>query len=80
MSKALNDRLKILKYLREEGPLTTIFARETLGIMHPGGRVQELRKQGYNILTYECVESDASKTQHRVAKYVLMNKRESAND
>jgi hypothetical protein len=58
----LSQRQKILEWLRQN-PLTTIEARQLLGIMHPAGRVQELRELGYNIITYK---------EHRVARYVLL--------
>lgn len=71
-----NDRAAqrkiILDTLRERS-LTTIEARERFGIMHPGGRVLELRKQGYNIITHWANENDASGQIHRVAHYILIS-------
>tara|TARA_R110000868_G_scaffold380784_4_gene647021 strand:+ start:17616 stop:17870 length:255 start_codon:yes stop_codon:yes gene_type:complete len=80
MTVASNDRLKILSYLRAHGSLTTLAARNELGIMHPGGRVHELRKQGFNIVTYDEVEIDPANVEHCVAKYALFNKKEEVND
>lgn len=31
------------------GQVTTVFAREELGVMHPASRVRELRERGYEI-------------------------------
>jgi hypothetical protein len=63
---------QLLAALRK-APLTTIAAREQEGIMHPGGRVSELRKDGYPILTHWSIEVDAAGQAHRVARYVLLN-------
>jgi hypothetical protein len=60
----------------QKGPLSTLEAREIEGIMHPGGRVLELRKDGYSIITHRSVEIDAAGQSHRVARYVLLNKRQ----
>ncbi len=66
---------KLILYVLSHGSLTTLEAREKLGIMHPGGRISELRKRGHNIITHWTTETDASGQAHRVARYVLMNKR-----
>ena len=55
----------------QRGPLTTVQAREGLGILHPGGRVLELRKLGYRIETQSRTEFDSHGRPHRVASYVL---------
>ena len=65
------QRTRILDWLRRES-LTTLQAREHLDIMHPAGRVKELRKQGFNIMTYWTIEA-----KHRIAKYVILAKVES---
>lgn len=72
---AHNQRLEILKWFRTHNSLTTLEARNELGIMHPGGRVLELRKQGYRITTFWTTEYDVSSQAHRVARYVLLNGR-----
>ena len=61
------QRTRILEWLRRES-LTTLQAREHLDVMHPAGRVKELRKQGFNILTYWTIENS-----HRIARYVLLS-------
>lgn len=45
------QRYIILEHLEQFGRLTTLGAREKLGIMHPASRVQELRKSGIDIIT-----------------------------
>lgn len=59
------------------GPLTTIAARETLGIAHPAGRVHELRRMGYRIETGRRVANDAAGRKHQIASYVLVQSEES---
>lgn len=67
---------RILEYLRTKS-LTTIDARTELDIMHPSARVQELKEQGHNIVTYwEVVDNGQGK--HRIANYVLFSKKGSA--
>ncbi|MCX7067676.1 MAG: hypothetical protein NTW85_08310 [Methylococcales bacterium] len=61
------QRTRILEHLRRDS-LTTLQAREHLDIMHPAGRVMELRKQGFNIMTYWTNEA-----KHRIARYVLLS-------
>lgn len=53
------------------GPVSTIAARESLGISHPAGRAMELRKQGHPISTLSSQTLDAQGRPHRCALYVL---------
>lgn len=68
------QRREILEYLQQGNKLTTLYAREVMGIMHPGGRVLELRKDGYNIVTHRRPGADVAGSKHSVAEYVLMTK------
>ena len=63
---------KILKYLKEEGGLSTLDAREKLGIMSPAARIFELKEGGYPIVTVWMIEHDVTGTPHRIAKYILL--------
>lgn len=64
------QRRRILDFLRIH-PLDTLTARKELDVMHPAGRVMELRKQGIGIITTKIKRrSDCGKF-HRVACYVL---------
>lgn len=65
---------KLLAFLRE-GPKTTHFLR-TQGISHPGGRVNDLRKSGCEILTQRVRTTDSDGFHHvNVAEYVLLKER-----
>ena len=64
------QRKRILAWLQRHGTMTTLQARNEMAIMHPGGRVMELRRAGYFILT--------TRLENRVAKYVFLA--ESAHD
>lgn len=66
----VKQRATLLKALHE-GPINTIYARESLGIAHPAGRVCELRASGLTIHSYKEWEQDSSGARHLVAKYVL---------
>ena len=67
--KARQQRL-ILQALGDGG-ITSLEAREKFGILHCAGRVLELRKAGYAIVTRKVVQSDAEGRRHSVALYVL---------
>ncbi len=66
------QRARILTYLREYQTLTTLQARSELDVMHPAGRVQELREEGFNIVTHWRTDYTPEGKPHRVAEYVLM--------
>jgi hypothetical protein len=69
-SGAAAQRQAILSHLASHS-LTTIYSRDHMGILHPGGRICELRKQGHKITTLWVWEPGASGKTHRVAKYIL---------
>ncbi len=68
---AASQRQRILAWLLT-APLTTTQARTELDVMHPGGRVLELRKRGHNIITHRQT-IDSGKAKHRMAQYVLLS-------
>lgn len=70
---AAAQRARLLAHLRHVGTLTTLQAREQLNIMHPSGRVLELRKAGYNIETVWAWDSDHEGRSHRVGRYALLS-------
>lgn len=66
------QKMAILKLLRH-GPKTT-FELRNLGISHPAGRVQELRRSGHLINTVlgDSVADHRGLSHHNVARYVLI--------
>jgi len=72
-TSASTQRAAIVKDLRQHGSITTIYAREVLGIMAPAPRILELRAEGFLIVTHWTTSKDITGTKHREAKYVLMS-------
>ena len=72
-NSAAGQRQAILKWLQEQGSLTTIQVRDELGIMSPAARVMELRELGQPIVTHWTKTVDRIGTKHREAKYVLFS-------
>jgi hypothetical protein len=66
------QRAVILNALRA-GPLSTLEARERLGVLHCPGRVCELRKAGHTIRTTTGTRFDADGRPHRIGVYVLLS-------
>ncbi len=71
-NNAGHQRLAIFLHLQTTGPLTTLAARQELGICHPAARMMELRNLGHNILTHWRIDHDSAGVAHRVAEYVLL--------
>jgi hypothetical protein len=62
------QKQRLLDYLQEHNRITTIDARTKLDVMHPAARIQELKGDGVNIVTYKrCVDNH-----RKVAEYVLL--------
>ena len=53
------------------GTVSTIQAREQLGISHPAGRVFELRRLGWRISTLASICDDDQGRPHKCASYRL---------
>lgn len=74
-NSAHNQRLKILDWLLEKGSITTTQAREHLDVMHPAGRINELRNVGYLINKVHVDWVGGLGVKHnRVARYILTQK------
>lgn len=58
--------------------LTTQDLRQDLDIMHPAGRVKELRARGFEIQTHWDNCPTACGKKHRMARYVYLGKMEGA--
>ena len=62
---------RILQWLMAHKRLTTLEARNILGIMHPASRIQHLREAGYAIETHWQRNTDATGKRHKQGLYVL---------
>lgn len=71
-----SQRSRILKHFEVCPRLSTMQARDDYGILHPSGRVMELRKNGHIIQTHWISEPDANGVTHRVGLYVYQGKSE----
>jgi len=69
-ANSASQRNTIKRIIRECGSMTTLDARAQ-GIMHPGMRICELRKQGYNIVTNWITQTDGAGVEHRVGVYTM---------
>ncbi len=65
------QRARLLDLLRITD-LTTTELRDQYSIMHPAGRIKELRKQGYDILLEWIEQYDAAGVPHRAGRYRLI--------
>lgn len=67
------QRASILRWFHQVSyRLSTLDARERLGIMSPACRIFELRNMGHNIPLEWTYQEDSSGTLHRVGVYVYM--------
>lgn len=57
------------------GSLTTLDIRQGLDILHVGGRVHDLRKRGFHIVTTWVYQPTDNGRFHRVGLYALMPRR-----
>ncbi|CAH13272.1 TPA: helix-turn-helix domain-containing protein [Legionella pneumophila] len=73
-NSASSQRARLLKFFELTPRISTMEAREMLGILHPGGRIMELRKKGYRIDTNWIEVSDANGVMHRIGLYVYQGK------
>lgn len=67
------QRAMLLRWLQAHQRITTLKARNDLGIMPPAGRIKELRESGNDIATYWQWDADAIGKEHRQAVYVLLS-------
>ena len=66
------QRTRLLAYFKIHYKITTLEARKKLDVMHPAGRILELREEGHNIITHWRTDHTWEGKPHRVAEYVLM--------
>lgn len=73
-NSASAQRSRLLEAMSRH-PVSTIEARRDLDILHPAGRVKELRdREGHQILTVWSREPTECGKLHRVARYVLVKR------
>ncbi|HAU0852021.1 TPA: helix-turn-helix domain-containing protein [Legionella pneumophila] len=70
-----SQRKRILEHFKKCPRLSTLQARSEYGILHPGGRIMELRKNGYDIQTHWIYEPDSNGINHRVGLYIYKGRR-----
>ncbi len=70
IESAAQQRARLEIYLRRHGSVSTLEARRELDIMHPAGRVLELRQAGCKIRTAWVNTTTNGGRRHRVARYV----------
>lgn len=68
---AKSQKIRILEHLRRGNALTTLEARQAMGILHPAARIQSLREQGIPIITVWINQVSDLGIQHRVAQYIM---------
>lgn len=68
---AISHCQRLILQALQHGPLSTIAAREQLGIQGVASRVLELRRRGWNIETRRRRVTDEHGRKHAVAVYVL---------
>lgn len=69
-NSAKSQRARLLKFFETTPRISTMEARDELGILHPPGRIRELRKQSYQIDTVWIKQADSNGVLHRVGLYV----------
>ena len=68
---AATQRALLLVALQSHGVISTIEARAFLDILHPAGRIKELRGLGHNIVTLWADKPTEAGKLHRVGVYLL---------
>ena len=56
----LNQKLRILKYIREHGSISSLEAMQELGILRRASRISDLKQDGYRFRT----EREAGKNRY----------------
>ncbi len=72
---ATSQRASILHWFSDISPrLSTIDAREAMGIMSPASRIYELRNMGHEIILEWERQQDTTGTVHKVGVYIYLNR------
>jgi hypothetical protein len=75
---AATQRALLLAALHAVGVVSTLEARTFLDILHPAGRIKELRREGQEIVTLWADEVTEAGALHRVGVYLLVRQPASA--
>lgn len=73
------QRARLIQWFETYHRLSTFEAREE-GIVHPGARIMELRRQGYLIDTVRVTELDHNGVSHRIGLYLYKGKAMAVRD
>ena len=65
-----NDR--IVRHLKDYGSITSLEAMTEYGVMRLASRINDLKRQGYNIITEDCLGKDRYGHTCKFAKYELI--------
>ena len=68
-SSATEEQVARVLARLQRGPATTLQLREEEDVLHPAGRVKQLRGRGHNIVTVFVDRQTTSGTWHRVGLY-----------
>jgi hypothetical protein len=70
---ASSQRQSLLRWFRNvNSRISTLQARELLGIMSPASRVIEMRRSGHHIILEKEYQIDTAGVRHKVGVYVYM--------
>ncbi|GAB6191293.1 helix-turn-helix domain-containing protein [Desulfocastanea catecholica] len=75
VKKGKTQSARLLEYLQANTKATALQCHEELSIMHPAGRIRDLRKQGWPIGTNYYQQIDARGVEHRAAQYYLQREK-----
>ncbi len=68
------QQARLLEYLQKYQSINTTDARLLLDILHPAGRIKELKNKGYNIqMHWETIDTGLGA--HRIGRYVYFSRR-----
>lgn len=68
----INQRMKLIEYMRSNKSITSLEASDNLRILRPSNRIQELKALGYEIDTEIIYKQRRDGSYTHYAKYTLM--------
>ena len=71
--KLTKQARQLLMHILVYDKVTTTYCRDDLSIMHPSGRIKELRDHGWPIGTSIFEQIDASGKAHKAGQYYLQD-------